>query len=168
LKTLFLTVDAHLTFAIFITGGLSAYNLFFKHERAWLIGEFEETTEEGGIGNHSSNSGTENEVNKRSAASLSSTTECSSGPPRKRMKAAGAIIKTAEIAKKRKKIGFALLAQTIAAKWKSMDEASRMKYEVLSIEDRKRYQTELLAYKAQQETEWQMNHRWESPGCDLA
>jgi hypothetical protein len=144
---------------------LSAYNIFFKHERARLIGQEEVHTaeEEGNENNCSRSTEKEEQVvsSENLGAAASSTKEGSSGA-RKRKKPAtnqAPAAQSIDKQKKRKTIGFALLAQTIATTWKAMDETSRKKYDALSREDKRRYETEFLAYKAHQEVEWQRNHQ---------
>lgn len=89
---------------------LSAYNIFFKEERANLVAEIAAT--------------------KKKEGSSSAKTK----GPRTHRKTHG--------------MGFAGLAQNIAAKWKTLDSKSRRPFENKAAQNKVRYQTDVEVWKA--------------------
>ena len=53
----------------------------------------------------------------------------------------------------RPRVGFAEMAQRVAAKWKNLDERSRKQYKDAADRDKERYRREKVAYLAGKESE---------------
>ena len=93
---------------------LSAYNLFFKEERARIV----------------SGSDTDSTSSSESRSSSPTVAGSVSGSKRKHRKSHG-------------KIGFAALAQTISKRWKSTDATTRRPFEAKAAIEKARYRREL-------------------------
>lgn len=112
---------------------LSAYNLFFRDEREKLLKDSSppangETTSSTAIGTSSTQPEGSN-----------GTADSSSGQPAKRRHR-----------KSHGKIGFAQLAQHIAAKWKALDADARKPYEKEAEGEKARYRVELEKWRVTQ------------------
>lgn len=95
---------------------LSAYNIFFKDERAKMLLDIKDT---------------ENETEEEEVNSTNGEETCG----RKRQREAP-----------RGKIGFEKMAKTIARKWKEIGKEELKTYEARAAEDQKRYKAELAVY----------------------
>ena len=105
---------------------LSAYNIFFKEERARLVAE----------------------INSSASGGASATTE---EADRQQSEAARSHRKTHGM-------GFAGLAQNIAGKWKTLDNASRRPYEKKAAVDKARYVREVAAWKTSLQEAGEQGH----------
>jgi len=115
---------------------LTAYNLFFKHERARMLGEAAgadtfATSKEAEAWNLGAMSG------KGHGAEL--VTHKSQ--------------KVCDHRHQRPRVGFAEMAQRVAAKWKNLDERTREQYKEAADHDKERYMREKAAYLASKESE---------------
>eukprot|EP00566_Odontella_aurita_P006188 CAMPEP_0113556618 /NCGR_PEP_ID=MMETSP0015_2-20120614/17348_1 /TAXON_ID=2838 /ORGANISM="Odontella" /LENGTH=557 /DNA_ID=CAMNT_0000457977 /DNA_START=314 /DNA_END=1984 /DNA_ORIENTATION=+ /assembly_acc=CAM_ASM_000160 len=102
---------------------LSAYNLFFRSERERMLKERQTAAAEaeangGGGDDAEANGGDEKQQPKKN---------------RRRRRPSG--------------IGFANMAQTIGAKWKTLDDEAKLPFESRAAQDRERYQSELKAWR---------------------
>ena len=104
---------------------LSAYNIFFKEERARLVAEI----------NGSANGG---------ASAAEEADRQQSEAARSHRKTHG--------------MGFAGLAQNIAGKWKTLDNASRRPYEKKAAVDKARYVREVAAWKTSLQEAGEQGH----------
>ena len=105
---------------------LSAYNIFFKEERARLVAE----------------------INGSATGDASATAE---EAERQQSEAARSHRKTHGM-------GFAGLAQNIAGKWKTLDNASRRPYEKKAAVDKARYVREVAAWKTSLQEAGEQGH----------
>ena len=105
---------------------LSAYNLFFKDERAKMIAE---------LGIDDSSEGGKNEDGDDNGSTKKRKADADSDQP---------------APKKSKGVGFAPMAKKIAAKWKTIDETSLEKYKEMAANDMERYRKEMDAYRKKQ------------------
>jgi len=105
---------------------LSAYNIFFKEERAKMIAELEK--EESEKAEEEKEEGKEGEAKAEDGDG-----DDGGGEPQPKKK-------------KGSKIGFEKLAKTIAAKWKAITKTELTRFEALAQEDQKRYKTQLAEY----------------------
>ena len=101
---------------------LSAYNLFFQHERAIIV-----------------NTVTDEDKNVKPAETPSSDAATASGGPKKRRHRVA-----------HGKIGFAALAQTVAARWKELPPDERSVFEARAAIEKTRYKGEMEAWNKTQ------------------
>lgn len=112
---------------------LSAYNLFFRDEREKLLKDSSTSV------NGETASTTANGTSSTQSEGTNGTADPSSGQPAKRRHR-----------KSHGKIGFAQLAQHIAAKWKALDADARKPYEKEAEGEKARYRVELEKWRATQ------------------
>lgn len=112
---------------------LSAYNLFFRDEREKLLKDSSPQA------NGETASSTANGTSSTQSEGTNGTANPSSGQPAKRRHR-----------KSHGKIGFAQLAQHIAAKWKALDADARKPYEKEAESEKARYGVELEKWRVTQ------------------
>ena len=112
---------------------LSAYNLFFRDEREKLLKDSSPPA------NGETTSSTANGTSSTQSEGTNGSTDSSAGQPAKRRHR-----------KSHGKIGFAQLAQHIAAKWKALDADARKPYEKEAEGEKARYRVELEKWRVTQ------------------
>jgi hypothetical protein len=119
---------------------LSAYNLFFQQERAAMVGD------------SSSNKNTAGDGNNSVDEALSDQSNSSSNNNNKR-----------RIHRKTHgKIGFADMARSIGAKWKTLASSDKQVFEKQAAKEKERYATELAVWKEQQKLKQEQQQQQES------
>jgi hypothetical protein len=135
---------------------LSAYNIFFKEQRAKMNEELAYSEERGGEEKKEDdddvdNAGPENDGGASSGDKRKMTTSTKSG------------------GRKKPKVGFAILAKTIGPLWKALDAKTVQFYQAQADKEKDRYRQECLAYQRYQEREWEtQQHTLESTIDDSA
>jgi hypothetical protein len=146
------------------TGPLSAYNLFFKDERAKMLANIPENKEgdkddaaasaDGGGGDSGKKRKPDDQLDDDRDTTANPDEDQPEGEEGKKSSssdaAAAADAKPASPNSKKKRIGFAAMAQSIAAKWKVIDEETHNKYKEIAGEDMKRYRKQMEAYQQEQ------------------
>ena len=125
---------------------LSAYNLFFQHEREQLIIKANQeheaslgTDDEKKIGAASSAEGTDTTAMQPTDDGSDSAEKLDKSKLRRPLTTSG--------------IGFANLAKTIAAKWRNLDQESRSAFEAQAASEKARYQEEMLVWRSKKQAE---------------
>ena len=127
---------------------LSAYNIYFSHERERLLKEANSDAEPKGA--EKMDAGSDSDGGKKSSplpsprGSIASSGndggglgKCSAPKARRHTRTSG--------------IGFANLAKTIATNWKTIDPESRAVFETLASGEKERYKKEMVIWRAKQE-----------------
>jgi HMG-box domain len=142
-------------------GPLSAYNLFFKDERARMLTDVEE--QKATTSNQSSGmkrKGVDEYSIEPGSFDIFEENDNDNGDDDLKLPALRHVINHADDAEgeeqeislqmsKKGKIGFAAMAQAIAAKWKLIDEQTLSNYREIASEDQKRYRKEMETYNKQ-------------------
>jgi hypothetical protein len=169
------TVLSHIMFTLSLSlslspntliGPLSAYNLFFKDERAKMLANITENKEGGGAEGKdaaaAADGGGDSGKKRKADDQLDDDRDTTANPEEDEVKKSASTgdspaAATADSSNpspspnsKKKRIGFAAMAQTIAAKWKVIDEETHNKYKVIAGEDMKRYRKQMEAYQQEQ------------------
>jgi len=149
---------------------LSAYNLFFKHERAKILQSFEDAKtkdKEDGAADSSDNPKDEDKNENEDEKDTDKVKEENQDADDKSESKDDASTSNTDGKKKKKKnkkktphgkIGFENLAKTIGQRWSNLDEKELETFKAMALEDMKRYKQEMEAFLTKQQ-ELQGNDR---------
>jgi hypothetical protein len=142
---------------------LSAYNLFFKHERTKMMDELAAFAAPGdmnggGCDREDCDRGGEEKKDDDDDVGNSSSGGGNNRKLKLQLPSVDKKIKKKRTTKKKKKVPFAVLAQSIASKWKAIDNVSLQMYKDMAVQEKERYRQECVAHQQYKERQqpWSM------------
>lgn len=116
---------------------LSAYNLFFQHERQRILSEAQEVEVRAQEASRTHESMVSQEIGQMQQLTVTESSQNEAS--RRHLKSSG--------------IGFANLGKAIGAKWKDLDPALKAPFEAQAAKEKERYDKEMSGWRAQKKLE---------------